>query len=89
MTFLWVQRNGPNAAAQVRFVRALVHERWRHWSLCAATPPSSPFGATLSQREEDAMILVVLDPRTGERFVIEIADTAQGKKVVRTTRRSH
>ncbi len=34
------------------------------------------------------MILVVLDPRTGERVTIEVAETPHGKKVVRTTRQS-
>ena len=32
------------------------------------------------------MILVVLDPRTGQRVTIEIADTPNGKRVVKTTR---
>ncbi len=35
------------------------------------------------------MILVVLDPRTGERVKIEIADTPNGgKRVVKTTRQT-
>ena len=32
------------------------------------------------------MILVVLDPRTGERVAIEVAETAKGKQIVRKTR---
>jgi hypothetical protein len=32
------------------------------------------------------MILVVLDPRTGERVTIEVAETPYGKRIVRTTR---
>ena len=36
--------------------------------------------------EEVAMTLVVLDPRTGERVIFEIADTPQGKRIVKRTR---
>ena len=32
------------------------------------------------------MILVVLDPRTGERVAIEIAETSKGKQIVKKTR---
>ena len=32
------------------------------------------------------MTLVVLDPRTGERVTIEVAETPQGKRIVRTVR---
>ena len=32
------------------------------------------------------MTLVILDPRTGERVTLEIVETPQGKRVVRTTR---
>ena len=32
------------------------------------------------------MILVVFDPRTGERVTIEVAETAKGKQIVRKTR---
>jgi hypothetical protein len=38
--------------------------------------------------EEDAMILVVFDPRTGERVTLVVAETAQGKRVIKTTRQS-
>ena len=34
------------------------------------------------------MILVIFDPRTGERVTIEVAETPNGKRVVRTTRRN-
>ncbi len=33
------------------------------------------------------MILVVFDPRTGERVTVEVAETAQGKRIVKRTRR--
>jgi hypothetical protein len=32
------------------------------------------------------MTLVVLDPRTGERVTFEIAETPQGKRIVKRTR---
>ena len=32
------------------------------------------------------MILVILDPRTGERVSIEVAETSQGKRIVKRTR---
>ena len=32
------------------------------------------------------MILVVLDPRTGERVTIEVAETPRGKRIVKTVR---
>jgi hypothetical protein len=32
------------------------------------------------------MILVVLDPRTGQRVSLEIVDTPNGKRIVTTTR---
>jgi hypothetical protein len=33
--------------------------------------------------QEAAMILVVLDPRTGQRVSVEIAETPKGKRIVR------
>ena len=38
-----------------------------------------------ASREEDAMILIIFDPRTGERVRVEIADTPR-KGVVATKR---
>jgi hypothetical protein len=32
------------------------------------------------------MILVVLDPRTGQRVALEIVDTPKGKRIVTTSR---
>jgi hypothetical protein len=32
------------------------------------------------------MTLIVLDPRTGERVTFEIAETSQGKRIVKTIR---
>ncbi len=32
------------------------------------------------------MILVVLDPRTGERVTVEVAETPHGKRIVKRTR---
>jgi hypothetical protein len=32
------------------------------------------------------MILIVLDPRTGERVTVQVAETPHGKKIVKTTR---
>ena len=34
------------------------------------------------------MILVILDPRTGQRVTLHVADTPQGKRVVKTERAS-
>ncbi len=34
------------------------------------------------------MVLIVFDPRTGERVTIEVAETPQGKRIVKTTRRN-
>jgi hypothetical protein len=33
------------------------------------------------------MILIVLDPRTGERVTLEIAETPKGKRILRTVRK--
>jgi hypothetical protein len=38
--------------------------------------------------KEDAMILVVFDPRTGERVTLVVAETAQGKRIIKTTRQT-
>jgi hypothetical protein len=50
-----------------------------------AAGPAACFGGRL---KEDAMILVVFDPRTGERVTLVVAETAQGKRIVKTTRES-
>ena len=36
--------------------------------------------------QEVVMVLVVLDPRTGQRTTIEIAETPFGKRIVKKTR---
>jgi hypothetical protein len=67
--------------------------RFTEWAcdaaLCAGTPRPPSDRAKIGDRsEEDAMILVVFDPRTGERVTIEVAETPHGKRIVRTTRRN-
>jgi hypothetical protein len=46
-------------------------------------PPLAPYRTI---REEDAMILVIFDPRTGERVTLEVPDTPAGKRVIKPTR---
>ena len=39
-----------------------------------------------ASREEDAMILIIFDPRTGERVRVEIADTPRKGVATKPTR---
>ncbi len=56
-------------------------------SCAAALRAASPRARIAGRLEEDVMILVVFDPRTGERVTVEVAETAQGKRIVKRTRR--
>ena len=61
----------------------------RRSGACAGTPRSKTARPMLpSSVKEDAMILVVFDPRTGERVTLVVAETAQGKRIVKTTRQT-
>jgi hypothetical protein len=53
--------------------------------LCAAAH-SARMRQSGDRSGEVAMILVVLDPRTGKRVAIDVAETAKGKQIVRKTR---
>ena len=66
-----------------------MHERhrpraWFVW--CGFAQPFLQLRAHCKQPGESHMVLVVLDPRTGERVTFEIAETPQGKRIVKSVR---
>jgi hypothetical protein len=55
-------------------------------AVCGFTQLSLALAAHCKQPGEFVMVLVVLDPRTGERVTFEIAETPQGKRIVKSVR---
>jgi hypothetical protein len=83
----YVRKCKPEGNAMNRLIAERAGGRRSHdHDLCAFAPPSLALAAHCKQPGEFVMVLVVLDPRTGERVTFEIAETPQGKRIVKSVR---